>query len=64
LYDGVSFKKIGCLLNIGWTVGEEILFGPVKTKKRNEEMCKAVTESCLLAVSKDNLAVIKKTLYS
>jgi hypothetical protein len=62
LYDAVTFKKLGSLLNLGWTVGEEILFGPVKTKKRNEEMCKAVSESCLLAVSKDNLAIIKKTL--
>jgi len=62
IYDAVTCKKMGQLLNLGWTVGEEILFGNVKTKKRNEEMCKAVTDSCLLAISKENLSMIKKTL--
>lgn len=62
LYDSVTLAKLGSLLNLGWTVGEEILFGAVKTKKRNEEMCKAATDSCLLAITKENLGLIKKML--
>jgi hypothetical protein len=53
-------KKLGSILNLGWTVGEETLFG--KSKKRGEELCRSVNDACVLAISKENLANIKKNL--
>jgi hypothetical protein len=53
-------------LNIGWTIGEECLFQtPQKRsgKAKSEEMCKAVTEACVLALSQTSLSLIKRTLY-
>lgn len=51
-------------MNIGWTVGEEILFKPENEfgKVLRSDMCKAVTESCVLGIQKKNLMIIKKTL--
>jgi len=58
LYDAATKQKLGNLLNIGWTIGEEILFG--KPKKKSIDMCKSITDSCLLAISQENLNNIKK----
>jgi len=52
---------LGNTLNIGWTVGEEILFKSENSKSRNE-VCKAVSESCVLGIEKKNLSQIKKVL--
>jgi hypothetical protein len=40
-------------VNIGWTVGEEILFD--KTMQVRAETCYADTESCLLGLNKGKL---------
>ena len=63
LYECDSRSKIGNVINLGWTLGEETLFGNLKSfKTRKEELCKSVTDSCLLAISKDNLKIIKSAL--
>jgi len=63
--DSVTHTKIGKVMNIGWTVGEEILFKPENEfgKVQRSDMCKAVSESCVLGIQKKNLLIIKKTLY-
>ena len=64
LYRCHDRAKVGNIVNLGWTVGEESLFGNPKTfKHRKEEMCKAVTDSCMLAISRENLSTIKNALY-
>lgn len=60
-------------MNIGWTVGEEILFkaemspgkdqSGKKTKIQRKEICKAVADSCFLGIEKRNLTQIKKSLF-
>ena len=51
-------------MNIGWTVGEEILFK--SEKKANGgirvEKCKSLCESCVLGIEKKSLAQIKRNL--
>ena len=55
---------IGSPLNIGWTVGEEILFK--SDRKANgghrTERCRSLSESCVLGIEKRSLAQIKRTL--
>ena len=57
-------QQVGQILNIGWTVGEEILFKAEKSKHTNTrtERCKSVEESCVLGIEKRSLAQIKKQL--
>ena len=57
-------QRKGQTLNIGWTVGEEILF-----KGENEQgiiprtdICRASTDGCVLGIEKKNLLNIKKVL--
>ena len=59
LTDNETNKQLGSLLNIGWTVGEEILFKNVKKPGQRilrTDICHAVTESCVLGLEKRNLA--------
>jgi hypothetical protein len=52
-------------MNIGWTIGEEILFkagGSGKKSQPRVEICKATQESCVLGIEKKNLSIIKKAL--
>lgn len=57
-------QPIGSPLNIGWTVGEEILFK--SDRKANggnrTERCRSLCESCVLGIEKRSLAQIKRTL--
>jgi CRP-like cAMP-binding protein len=57
LYDPESQSRLGNTLNIGWTVGEEILFKSENKKQRND-ICKAVSEACVLGIEKKNLTNI------
>lgn len=47
-------------MNIGWTLGEEVLFD--RNLQVRQETCYAETESCLLGINKGKLAVLQKTL--
>ena len=47
-------------VNIGWTVGEEILFD--KNMQIRPETCYADTESCLLGMNKGKLNLMQKKL--
>ena len=65
LADPMTNKQVGQILNIGWTVGEEILFRPKesdKSKLRRTDRCAAVAESCVLGIEKKSLAQIKRAL--
>jgi len=49
-------------MNIGWTLGEEILFKPERdenghnqSKNARRETCKASVDSCVLGLEKKNL---------
>jgi hypothetical protein len=70
LYSSETRRQIGQVVNIGWTVGEEILFksSPSKqdrddseiTQKKGDkvmrkDICKASIEACVLAIEKKNL---------
>lgn len=46
--------------NIGWSIGEEILYG--KHMQKRQETCISETESCLLGINKNKLAVLQKGL--
>lgn len=46
-------EKIGDTLNLGWTVGEEVLFE--NESRMRQERCIAQDECCLLGVLKKNL---------
>jgi hypothetical protein len=52
-------KNLG-YVNIGWTLGEEVLFD--RNLQVRQETCYAETESCLLGINKGKLAVLQKTL--
>ena len=52
-------KNVG-YANIGWTLGEEVLFD--RNLQLRLETCYAETESCLLGINKGKLAVLQKTL--
>jgi hypothetical protein len=47
-------------VNIGWTVGEEVLFD--KNLQIRQEICVATVDSCLLGILKSKLAIIQKAL--
>ncbi len=51
-------------MNIGWTVGEEILFKSDRVKNVGQrlEKCNALCESCVLGIEKRSLAQIKRNL--
>ena len=53
-----SEQKIYTLgrMNIGWTVGEEVLFD--KLKQKRSEQCVAESEGCLLGILKSKLAIL------
>lgn len=47
-------------VNIGWTVGEEVLFD--RNLQIRQEICLASVDSCLLGIMKSKLAIIQKSL--
>jgi len=47
-------------INLGWTVGEEILFD--RQLQIRPEQVIAETEACLIAISKTSLSVLQKRL--
>ena len=47
-------------VNIGWTLGEEILF--TMNKQMRMESCYSETESCLLGINRNKLAILQKDL--
>ena len=49
-------------VNIGWTIGEEILFEFNQKANLRQESCYSETESCLLGINKSKLAMMQKTL--
>ena len=59
-----SKKQVGQALNIGWTVGEEILFKSdrIENVGTRQENCNALCESCVLGIEKRSLAQIKRNL--
>lgn len=61
LYHPDTHTRLGNTINIGWTVGEEILFKSENSKQR-KDLCKAATEACVLGIEKKNLSLIKKAL--
>jgi hypothetical protein len=62
LIDDLSKKQNQLLgrVNIGWTIGEEILFEFEKQTNVRQESCYAETESCLLGINKSKLAMMQK----
>ena len=49
-------------VNIGWTIGEEVLFTFNKKSTLRHENCFSETESCLLGINKSKLAIMQKNL--
>jgi len=47
-----------CRVNIGWAIGEEILYS--KQMQFRSETCYAETEACLLGINKSKLAILQK----
>ena len=47
-------------VNVGWTVGEEILFD--RNLQIRAEMAVAETEACLIGINKAQLAIMQKNL--
>ena len=47
-------------VNIGWTLGEEILFD--RNLQIRQEMAITETESCLIGINKSQLAILQKGL--
>jgi len=47
-------------VSIGWTLGEEVLFTSKPSVR--EATCYAKTESCLLGINKQKLAIMQKDL--
>ena len=45
-------------VNIGWTIGEEVLFEFDKKNQIRQESCYSETESCLLGINKGKLAMM------
>ena len=62
LIDDMSKKQNQLLgrVNIGWTIGEEILFEYEKQSSVRQESCYSETESCLLGINKSKLAMMQK----
>jgi hypothetical protein len=58
-------QQVGQIVNIGWTVGEEILFKQADgIVQRRTDKCVAVTDSCVLGFEKKALRQIKHSLES
>jgi len=56
-------EPVGQELNVGWTIGEEILFRANDGKKSaRRETCKSLCDSCVLGIDRKGLAQIKKGL--
>ena len=53
-------------VNIGWTIGEELLFdqGEQAKKSGRSEFCFAESESCLLGINKGKLSILQKELLN
>ena len=48
-------------MGIGWTIGEEILYGTSTTASiERHENCHSVNDSCLLQITVDDLAAMSK----
>ena len=64
LIDDLSKKQNQLLgrVNIGWTIGEEILFEFDQKSNVRQESCYSETESCLLGINKSKLAMMQKQL--
>lgn len=58
LYENDADRQVGQALNIGWTVGEEILFKSDKKQTTGQrlERCVSLCESCVLGIEKRSLA--------
>lgn len=58
-----QLEPVGQIINIGWTIGEEILFKTAEgLKPARRDSCKAKTECCVLAMERRGLSTIKKQL--
>ena len=58
-------EPVGQELNLGWTIGEEILFKAHDGKKMSRrETCKSLCDSCVLGIDRKGLAEAKKSLLS
>lgn len=49
-------------VNVGWTLGEEIMFETQKKSSHRRETCYSDTESCLLGINKNKLSTMQKEL--
>jgi hypothetical protein len=49
-------------VNVGWTIGEEILFEFDKKSSTRQDSCYSETDSCLLGINKSKLAMMQKDL--
>lgn len=47
-------------VSIGWTIGEEVLF--TNKVQVRQDSCFAMTESCLLGINKQKLAMLQRDL--
>lgn len=59
-----SHSHDNCVLgrvNIGWTIGEEVLFDHSTTRS---ETCFSENEACLLGVNKSKFAILQKEMLS
>jgi len=63
--DTVSYNPNELLgrVNIGWTIGEEILFSNKSKDAIRHETCWSETDSCLLGIDKYKLTFIQKNLF-
>lgn len=57
-------QAYGQTLNLGWTIGEEILFRPENQHGyvERKDTCKSLSESGVLGIQKQNLNMIKNAL--
>ena len=63
LYNSETRQQRGQTVNIGWTIGEEILFKATtedeaqqtQSKVGRKEICKAASDGCVLGIEKKNL---------
>ena len=59
-------RAYGQTLNLGWTIGEEILFRPDHPSTpsgHRKDTCKAMSEAGVLGIQKENLHLIKNALF-
>lgn len=59
----IENNKVMGRVNIGWTVGEELLFD-LNKKPHRREFCLAENECCLLGINKNKLAMLQKNLLT